>query len=448
MYYTRARSARTRQQSILARQAAVCSVLLLAGCQPGVQPPAATAVASSDAPAWPTRQTRLAGENSTMSPMIAELAARKSILPSGSAYESVAKAVLAAAPRLEAAELGLTRLRAKAQSGNRWPMLTPTVTLDTLAGFAASLLVEQPVLDRGRRKAERDRAAAEVDLAAVVLSMRQNERVFTGLSLYLFADEAREKAMIAEAATERITSLRQIVSARVAGGLSDLSEEQIIAQTVAEMQATLNNDRRVREQMLADLAALAGTAELGVLTGTFVVAVPSETDALSVLHATAAGTRSLAEARIARAAALPGVSLVTDVTEDRATPGLRLGGVQVGTGSAAAVAAADAATELVAGQIAEARHSAERRRTELVGRIATLRTGLAEGAKVLRRTRENLDLFTDQYSMGTRSLLDLTAQTAAVARLERDQVSLIYEIARLELELARDAGALVHGESL
>ena len=50
--------------------------------------------------------------------------------------------------------------------------------------------------------------------------------------------------------------------------------------------------------------------------------------------------------------------------------------------------------------------------------------------------------------MGRRSLTDLTAQTASVARMERDQAALAFEIARAELELARDAGALVDGARL
>jgi len=71
-----------------------------------------------------------------------------------------------------------------------------------------------------------------------------------------------------------------------------------------------------------------------------------------------------------------------------------------------------------------------------------------QGESVLRQTLDNLDLYVEQYSIGRRSLTDLTAQTAAAARLERDQSAFPYEIARLELELARDIGALVDGGRL
>jgi len=426
----------------------LAAAVLLSGCQGGLQPPSMLAFARGGAPADPVPANRLAPEGSTASSLIADLSSRPSVLPAGSPYDRVAQAVLSAAPGVEAAELGLARLRAEAAAGNRWPSLTPVVTLDNLAGLAAQLVIDQPLLDHGRRKAERDRAAAEVDLAAVTLSTRQNGRIFDGLSLYLTAEQARAQAQIAEGATARLASLQNIVSERVAGGLSDRSEAQVIAQTVAEMQATLAADRQTRARALADLAALAGTQPPADLTGTAPLAPLPQAEPLSVLRATAEGARTLAEARITRAAALPGLSATAGVTENGVTPGLRLGGIQIGPGSPATVAAADAAPDLVTRQTAEARHAADRRSTELAGRIAALRSSQSQGADVLRRTKENLDLYTEQYRMGRRSLTDLTMQTAAAARLERDQAALAYEIARLELERARDAGALVDGGNL
>jgi adhesin transport system outer membrane protein len=64
---------------------------------------------------------------------------------------------------------------------------------------------------------------------------------------------------------------------------------------------------------------------------------------------------------------------------------------------------------------------------------------------VLRQTAGNLELFTEQYKVGRRSLLELVSQYDAYARLERDQASLRYDIALLQLEIARDRGLLVDG---
>lgn len=422
--------------------------VLLSGCLGGLQPPSMLAIGRGHAPSDPATSGRINPEGGTASPTIADLSARQSVLPQGSAYARVAGAVISASPGVEAAELGLARLRSQAAAQNRWPSLSPSLTLDGLAGLAAQLVIDQPLWDNGRRAAERARATAEVDLAAVTLSSRQNERVFTGLSLYLAAEQARVQAGIAQGAAARLDALRQIVSQRVAGGLSDRSEEQIIAQTVAEMQATLATDRQTRAQALADLGALANVQPPEDLIGVTPLSEPPPGEALSVLRAQAEGQRTLAEARIARAAALPGLSATAALTQDRATPGLRLGGAQIGLGSPAALAAADAAPDLVARTTAEAQQSATRRQTELRGRIAQLRTRQAQGAEVLRQTQSNLDLYTEQYRMGRRSLTELTAQTAAAARMERDQAALGFEIARAELELARDAGALVNGGDL
>ncbi len=422
--------------------------VLLSGCQGGLQPPSMLAFGRAQAPADPALRQRLASDHGTASPIIADLAARRSVLPPQGSYARVADAVLAANPGADAAELGLARLRAEAASRNGWPTIAPALTLNSLAGLAAQLVVDQPLLDHGRRQAERARAAAEVDLAAITLATRQNARLHEGLSLYLTAEQARAQSAIAARANARLLALHDIVQARIDGGLSDRSEAQIIAQTIAEMQATLAADSQTRAQALADLAALAGHTPPDNLTGLDPLPFTPDTDALSVLKAKAEGSTALANARIARANALPGLSANATLSEDGITPGLGLGGVRLGLGSPATLAAANATPDLVARQTAEQQQTANRRRTELQGRIAQLRTRQSQGADVLRQTLGNLDLYTEQYTVGRRSLTDLTAQTAAAARLERDQAAFPFEIARLELELARDAGALVDGGRL
>lgn len=441
------RSARARPAHPLGARLLVVAVLL-SGCSGGLQPPAMLAFAPGTSPAALTARQRLSPEGSTASPLVADLAARRSILPHGGSFARLAQATHAAAPQVEAAELGLARLRAEAAARNGWPSLTPSLTLDGIAGLAARLVVDQPLFDHGRRSAERARAAAELDLAAVTLSTRQNQRAFDALTLYLEAEQARQQATIAEAATARLAEFHRIVTARIAGGLSDRSEEQIIAQTIAEMQATLAADRQTRAQALADLAVLAGSNMAETLSGLDPLPAVPDAPALAILRQQAEGTRHLAEARITRANALPGLSANATLTEDRATPGLTLGGVTLGLGSPATLAAAEATPDLVARQTEEARLTAARNRTETEGRIATLRTRQAQGEQVLRQTLANLDLYAEQYRLGRRSLTDLTSQTAAAARMERDQASLAYEIARLQLDLARAAGLLLDGAQL
>lgn len=426
----------------------VFGALLVSACQTGPQLPLMGAAAWNEAPVMRTSANGGMSGSNEVSPTIADLAARISVLPRGGPYYRVAKAVVSTSPRVEAAELGLARLRAEATSRNIWPSVTPTLTLTSLSGLAAQLVVDQPLLDHGRRKAERARAAAELDLAAVTLSTRQNARAFEGLSLYLTAEQSRAQGEIARRAASRLAEFHGIVTARIAGGLSDRSEEQIIAQSLAEMQATLAGDEEARRQALADLAALTGQALPETITGLDPLPDGPAADALSVLQAEAEAARRLAEARITRASALPGLSANATLSEDGVTPGLSAGGLRLGLGNRAVLQAAEATPDLVTRQQAEARQTADRRRIELQGRIAQLRTRQAQGQAVLRQTLGNLDLYAEQYRIGRRSLTDLTSQTAAAARLERDQAALVYEIARLQLELARDAGALIDGATL
>lgn len=422
--------------------------LLVSACQAGPQLPLMDAAAWNEVPVMRTRPHGGTPSSRDASPTIADLAARISLLPRGGPYDRVAKAVLSASPGVEAAELGLARLRAEAASRNIWPTVTPTLTLTSLSGLAAQLVIDLPLLDHGRRKAERARAAAELDLAAVTLSTRQNARAFEGLSLYLTAEQSRAQGEIARRATARLAEFHGIVTARIDGGLSDRTEEQIIAQSLAEMQAMQASDEESRRQALADLAALTGQTLPDTVAGLDPLPDAPNNDALSILRAEAEGARLVAEARITRANALPGLSANATLSEDGATPGLSAGGLRLGLGNRAVLQAAEATPDLVARQQAEARQTADRRRIELLGRIAQLRNREAQGQAVLRQTLGNLDLYVEQYRIGRRSLTDLTAQTAAAARLERDQAALNYEIARLQLELARDAGALIDGARL
>ena len=428
--------------------ALLAAAVLLSGCQGGLQPPSMLAIGRGQAPSDPAAIQRLAPEGGTASPLIADLAARPSILPPGGTMARIADAILAADPGADAAELGLARLRADAVARNAWPSLTPTLTLDSLAGLAANLVIDQPLLDNGRRKAERARARAEIDLAAVTLATGRNARIHEGLSLYLTAEQARAQASISTRATARLSEFHAIVTQRIAGGLSDRTEEQIIAQSLAEMQATLASDSQTRTQALADLAQLTGGQGAADLTGIDRLPALPAAEALSLLRARAIAARDLAEASITRADALPGLSANARVTEDGVTPGLGLGGVRLGLGSPAILRTAEAIPDLVRRQTAEAEEQAARRRTELQGRLEQLRTRQEQGQTVLARTLENLDLYAEQYRLGRRSLTDLTMQTAAAARLERDQVALSYDAARIELELARDIGALVAGGRL
>ena len=383
------------------------------------------------------------------SALISDLQARRSVLPPGGAYARVADAVLKADSGTAAAELRIARLRSEARAKNWLPKLGPTVSLTSLNGLAAGLLLEQALFDHGRRKAERAYAAADVEVAAVTLSTDINQRIYEGLTHYIRAERARAQGALSTKAYGRMEGFAEVMRQRVSGGMSDNTEQQVISQHLAEMQATAATDREAEISAMAELNAMSAPG-LDGLRGIDRLAVRGHrSEPLSVVKTRGEGERSIAESHIARAGLLPGLSANADLTGDGLTPGLRLGGAGLlGMGTRAEFAALDATADVVARRSAEAAESAERRIVALERQIAQLESRMAQGATVVAQTESNLSLFVEQYKVGRRSLLELVSQYDSFARLERDQVALQYEIALLEIEIARDRGLLVDGARL
>ncbi len=378
--------------------------------------------------------------------LIADLQARRSVLPLGGAYAKIADAVLEADAGAAAAELRIARLRSSAASKNWLPKLGPAVTLTSLNGLAAGILLEQALFDHGRRKAERAYAAADVEVAAVALSADINQRVYEGLSHHVNAERARAQAAVSARAVDRLTGFADVMRQRVEGGLSDRSETQVIAQHLAEMQATLGTDREAELSANAELAAMSAPGAANVRGIDRLTIVGNAAEPLSVVKARGEGARSLAESKMARAGMMPSLTASADLTSDGLDPGLKLGGSGLlGMGTKDELAALDATGDVVARRTAEAAETAQRRIVALERQIAGLEARRATGAEVLAQTEGNLDLFVEQYKLGRRTMLELVGQYDSYARLERDQVSLGYEIALIELEIARDRGLLVDG---
>lgn len=426
----------------LASVASLGALLALAGCMAGLPFAAPEATMQGFRPTDPALATPAKGGSA----IIDDLRGRQSVLPAGGPYAAIAQAVTDAAAGASEAELRLARMRAEARAKNWLPTIGPTVSLTSLGTVVAQLVLDQAILDHGRRKAERDHAAADVEVAAVMLVDDLNGRVHDGLAAWLTAEQARAQASVAEAATARLIGFEDIVNLRVQGGLSDNSERQVIAQSRAEMSATLANDRQTLAQALTELSSLTKGRIPQVSGIDRLPAPPSGPIPLSVLRVQAEGARTLAEARIARAGLMPGLSAqaTLDETGD-ISPALTLGGAQLGLGTGAEARALDAAPDLVDRRTAQARADADRQMAALQAEIAALQARQAQGAAVLAQTKTNLDLFHEQYRVGRRSLLELVSQFDAAARMERDQVALVYEIARIELRIARDRGLLLDG---
>jgi adhesin transport system outer membrane protein len=379
----------------------------------------------------------------TGSAVIADLRARRSVLAPG-VFAQVADAVLAADQGAGAAELRVARLKAQAKARNWLPQIGPSVDLASLGSLAAGMLVDQLILDNGRRKAERTFAAADVEVAAVMLATEMNARVHDGLARYVEAERAAAQVAVLARATERMQDYARIMEGRIEGGIADRAEGLAVAQKLAELRALESADRQAGLTARAELAALAG-GDLAV-TGLPQWRITSQATPLSVLRAEAEGRRLVAEARIDRAAQLPGLKAGASVSGDGITGGLKVSADRLlGLGTKASLQALEA-TEAVARQRdAEAADEAARRIVTLERQLAETEAQAAEGAGLVAEMRSSLALYTEQYKAGVRPLRELVTLTDDFARMERGQTALAYDAALIRLRIALERGVLVDG---
>jgi outer membrane protein, adhesin transport system len=425
----------------------LAAFLGLLGCDGATFPPVAMfGLGSGMKPSDAAAVESLAPQGVVQSTLIDDLRARQTVLPASGPYAEVASAVIEASAGVAVAELRVARLKAEAKAKNWLPSIGPQVDLTSLTSIIASLVVEQVLFDNGRRKAERAFAAADVEVAAVTLTADMNARVYDGVAHYLNAERAREQAAVAARGVERLAEFDRIMSVRVEGGLSDRSERQIIQQRYTEMQATYASDQAAREAALAELNAMSARA-LDGLTGMSRID-SADAEPLSVVMARGVGTRTVAEAKMAKASLLPGLSASGVIDEGGVEPGLRLGGGLLNLGLGDNIAALDATADLADRKTAEAAEDANRTQVALEREIAALQLRERDGAEVLRQTGGNLDMFTEQYKVGRRSLTELVSQYDSFARMERDQAALKYEIAVRQLRIAKERGQLVDGTRL
>jgi outer membrane protein, adhesin transport system len=425
------------------------AVIGLSGCDGASFPPVAMfGLGSGLKPSDAAAAESLAPQGAVQSALIDDLRARQTVLPTSGPYAEVADAVIEASAGVAVAELRVARLKAEAKSKNWLPSIGPQVDLTSLGSVIASLVIEQALFDNGRRKAERAFAAADVEVAAVTLTADMNERVYEGLAHYLDAERAREQAAVAARGVERLAEFDRIMSVRVEGGLSDRSERQIIQQRYTEMQATYASDLAAGEAAIAELNAMASRS-LDDLGGMSTIApVSASAEPLSVVMARGDGARSVAEAKMAKASLLPGLSASAVVNDDGVDGGLRAGGGLLNLGLGNNIAALDSASDLADRKTAEAAEDANRLQVSLEREIAALQLRDRDGAEVLRQTGGNLEMFTEQYKVGRRSLTELVSQYDSFARMERDQAALKYEIAVRQLRIAKERGQLVDGTRL
>lgn len=387
-------------------------------------------------------------EDGTRSEVIESLLNRRSVLQEGP-MQQVADAVMAANSRAAEADLRAAMLRAQARSMNWLPSIGPQISVTSLGALVTSMLVEQVLFDNGAKRAERDYAKADVEVAAVALAEDSNTRVLDALDLYLSAEAARARAAVNATAMERMAHFTYVMTERVNAGISDRADLQVVQQKQHQMRSDMEADIEAMTAALSELQAMSADPVTEV-TGLSALAAPSPNAvALSVLKSAAESSRAMAGARAARAGFLPGISLGGSVGSDGADFGLIAAppnGVGLGTG--ASLRAIEAEEAAAAARVGQEREEAERALAALEGRLTALRRQATEAQLLAGQAAENYELFAEQQRAGQRSVSDIVGVFETKVRAERDAVELRYDIVRVELRIAARLGTLVDGEQM
>ncbi|MEX1235056.1 MAG: TolC family protein [Roseovarius sp.] len=427
------------------RLALACACALgLAGCLGGGGGNEVSRLATDAAG---TSRLTPAEREAAASPVITALQARRSILPQGSSYAAVSDAVLAANSRTAEAELRAARLRATAASKNWLPQIGPSISLTSLSDVVTNIVLEQVLFDHGRLKAERAFAKADVEVAAVDLADDTNARVFTGLSLYLDAAEARERRALDARTLGDMTQFEWIMQQRVQGGVSDRSDLSVLGQKLGEIRLSLTSAEEAEQTALAELSAMAASPVDGIMGLADLPEIAPGARPLSVLRAMAEEDRSVAEARTERAGLLPGVTASGTVGSDN-DGGINLGGGLLGLGTGDSLRAIEMQKDAAARKTRQAEEDAARALRRLEQRILALDRQRGEAASLAAQARANLDLFQEQYDSGQRQVMDVVGVYETFAARESARVSLKYELARARLQSARLLGLLADGSRI
>lgn len=387
-----------------------------------------------------------ASDEEASSVIIQDLRARQSVLVGDSAYGQIAASVLAADAQVAQAELYIARLRAQSAERNWLPTIGPRISLTSLGDFAADLVINQVLFDNGRKKAERELARADVELAAVTLAEDGNRRVFEALSLYLQAEEGRAASRHFGRTLEDMSQFEWVMQERVRGGVSDTSDLNVLRQRLADLRARKLAAQEQVTTAMAELNAMSASPVDTIRGLGGLHKASGGAEPVSVLAAQAEMRRAVSLAKIERAGLLPGLSAGGSVGDSGENLGLSIQSEQLlGLGTGAQISALAAVQDTQTRKVTEARESAQRQIQSQLRQSDALTRQAAEAKGLSRQAKANLDLFQVQYEGGARQVMDVVGVYETYAAALEKELDLTYRAARAGLEIARLRGVLAEG---
>ena len=268
------------------------------------------------------------------------------------------------------------------------------------------------------------------------------------MTLYVTAAQAREKAVLSEAALADMGRFEWVMSKRVQGGVSDMSDLNVLQQKLAEIRADATSNAELARTSVAELNAMS-IQPLGALRGVPDLQVSSTAaQPLSVVLAEAEKSRAIAAAKVERAGHLPGLSAGGTIGEN-SNLGLQVkSDTLLGLGTGASLRAIEATKEAAGRRVAQANEDTNRSLRKLESQIAAKARQAAEAATLTGQAKTNLDLFQRQYDAGQRQVMDVVGVYETFARQQQAEVVLKYDVIRLRLEMARLQGVLADGDAI
>lgn len=386
-------------------------------------------------------------DTKAQSDILDRLVARRSVLPEGSRLAYVSEVALTSSNRAAEAQLKTAKLRAEAEDKNWLPTLGPTVSLTSLGDVVAGLVLDQVLFDHGRKKAERDYAAADVEVAAVSLSQDMNDRAYTAMALYIKALRGQEKAALGGRALRQMNHFGDVVEGRVSGGVSNKGDLRTVQTKISTLRTARDTAAESVDTALAELTAMTGTRfDLEPVSP---VEVNGSVEALDVIKADAEAKRAVAQATVERAGQLPGLSASGTIANTGNSASLDIGtdtGIGFGTGKR--IKAIESTKETAKRQVAEAREDAARAESRLRREIDSLARQEGEANSLAREGRQTYKLFEAQFKAGQRSVLEVVDVYEQSTYRALEGIDAKYDKILAQLQLARDLGILADGDAI
>ena len=380
--------------------------------------------------------------------MISGLRQRTSQLPAGSAEAVIARAALESDTGTAAADLRLAKIKADVESSNWLPTLGPNLSLSSLESLASSLLLDVVIFDNGQKRAEREYAVTDVEVAAVNLAIDANDRVLDALDAYLLLLEAQSREEISTRALTVLEGYARKSAQRVSQGYSAPVEQSEIEQYLSEFRLVRDAARQSAMNARSSLTLLGVSNIPGSHHRmTSFPATPSSPP-LSVTLAQAKANRSIAEAKIDRSKNFPLLGGTTEISSSGSSTVFVMSGSGMGASTLSAGNSFEASKQASNQSVIHARSEAEIEIDSLNSELSSLSTQLNGYSARLSSSMRNYELYKDQFTAGAADLTDVVDAYATAVSLELGIDEVKHDILGVKYDLLHAYGVLFDGSSI